>query len=276
MEDRTLFPTERGTPQGGVISPCLANMVLDGLEEAIRTSIGPGYKVNCVRYADDFIVTSANQETLANHVLPAIERFLSSRGLRLSREKTRIVHIDTGFDFLGFNFRKYGGKLLIKPSRTNTREFIAEVKSVIKAHIAGKLSDMLRILNAKIRGWCLYCRHVVSSKVFSWVDTEIFWALLRWMRRRHPRKSMTWRYRRYFTTIGSRQWMFCDKSRNGQSDSLLLLACSFKIRRHIAIRSAATPYDPEYDAYLVKRKGYRSIFKCHPLPGYWISGLMKA
>ena len=274
--DRALFPTERGTPQGGVISPCLANMVLNGLEDAIRASVGAGHKVNCVRYADDFIVTGVNREVLANHVLPAIEQFLSMRGLRLSMEKTRLVHIDTGFDFLGFNIRKCGGKLLIKPSKVNTRGLIAEVKSVIKQHVAGKLSDMLRILNAKIRGWCYYYRHVVSSKVFAQVDSEIFWALLRWMKRRHPRKSMKWRYKRYFTTIGFRRWVFGDKSRMGLSNSLLLLASSFKIRRHIAIRSAATPYDPAYDAYFVKRRGYRTLFKRHPMPGYWFSGLLEA
>jgi len=119
-----LFPTEAGTPQGGIISPTLANMTLDGLERMLEEHIGKKqtsrkarkHKVNLVRYADDFIITGNSKEFLQNVVRPWVEEFLAERGLSLSAEKTRVVHIDDGFDFLGWNFRKYNGKLLIKPS----------------------------------------------------------------------------------------------------------------------------------------------------------------
>jgi RNA-directed DNA polymerase len=109
--------TIAGTPQGGVISPTLANMVLDGMNSAISAVTNKTDKVHLVRYADDFIVTANSKELLENKIQPVIEKFLKERGLTLSEEKTRITHIDEGFDFLGFNIRKYKGKLLTKPSK---------------------------------------------------------------------------------------------------------------------------------------------------------------
>jgi RNA-directed DNA polymerase len=129
VEKRTLFPTEAGTPQGGIISPTLANLTLDGLEKVLRQTFqrkdiarGKKYnpKVGLVRYADDFIITGDSRELLENEVRPLVERFLNERGLRLSPDKTRVTHINDGFDFLGQNLRKYGGKLLVKPSQKNT------------------------------------------------------------------------------------------------------------------------------------------------------------
>jgi RNA-directed DNA polymerase len=145
MEDRQLFPTEAGTPQGGIISPTLANFVLDGLEARLHAEIGRTRQVNgkqvklminYVRYADDFIVTGRSKELLEQEIMPIIKEFMRERGLMLSPEKTRITHIDEGFDFLGQNIRKYNGKLLIKPSKANVATFLEKVRSAVKGNKA--------------------------------------------------------------------------------------------------------------------------------------------
>ena len=137
-----MFPTEAGTPQGGIISPTLANLTLDGLEQLLESDLpreagrerqtGISPKVNLIRYADDFIITGATKEVLENEVRPLVEQFLRDRGLQLSPEKTCITHIEQGFDFLGQNLRKYGGKLLIKPSKKNTHAFLEKVREIIR------------------------------------------------------------------------------------------------------------------------------------------------
>jgi RNA-directed DNA polymerase len=136
VEKRTLFPTEAGTPQGGIISPTLANLTLDGLEGLLKErfpakriakrTICP--KINLVRYADDFIITGSTKELLENEVKPLVEKFLCDRGLQLSPEKTCITPIEQGFDFLGQHLRKYGGKLLIRPSKKNTHAFLERAR----------------------------------------------------------------------------------------------------------------------------------------------------
>ena len=139
MENRILFPTEAGTPQGGIISPTLANLTLDGLEtllkerfpvKRVRAELNP--KVNLIRYADDFIITGATKDVLENEVKPLVEQFLRDRGLQLSPEKTCITHIEQGFDFLGQNLRKFDGKLLIRPSKKNTHAFLEKVRQLIR------------------------------------------------------------------------------------------------------------------------------------------------
>ena len=143
VEKRILFPTEEGTPQGGIVSPTLANMTLDGLQPLLakhfpREKWKDGKKwspkVNLVRYADDFIITGDSKELLENEVRPLVEQFLKERGLTLSPDKTRITHIDEGFDFLGQNLRKYDGKLLIKPSKKNTHAFLEKVRTIIQTN----------------------------------------------------------------------------------------------------------------------------------------------
>ena len=142
MENNVLYPTEEGTPQGGIISPVLANMTLDGLERRLRerfpktTIKGIAAKVNFVRYADDFIVTAASKELLEHEVKPLIEAFMKERGLELSNEKTCITHIEDGFDFLGQNVRKYKTgkqhKLLIKPAQKNVHAHLEKLRDIIK------------------------------------------------------------------------------------------------------------------------------------------------
>ena len=257
MEKRSFYLTDAGTPQGGIISPALANMALDGLEGAVKQVVSRGHKVNVVRYADDFIITGVSKELLEDTVMPAVVAFLKMRGLELSKEKTSITHIRDGFDFLGFNVRKYAdGKLLIKPSRQSVKAHLASIREFLKSHKTAPTEMVIRKLNLKIRGWAYYHRHVVAKKIFSYVDHHIFWALWSWARRRHPGKPAYWIKRRYFRSNGWRDWMFSTSSfdKAGNSSHLdLFSAASVKIIRHVKIKAAATPYDPAYADYFELR-----------------------
>jgi RNA-directed DNA polymerase len=182
-----LFPTEAGTPQGGIISPVLANMTLDGLEEALLAKFGKKsyqrakkHKVNLVRYADDFIITGISQKLLEKEVIPLVEQFLAERGLSLSAEKTRIVHIDEGFDFLGWTFRKFNGTLLIKPSKKNVSAFLRKVRQKIKGAKQIKQEHLIANLNPIIRGWANYHRQAVAKETFSLMDHRIWESLWLW------------------------------------------------------------------------------------------------
>jgi RNA-directed DNA polymerase len=252
--------TVAGTPQGGIISPMLANMTLDGMEAALTKKVGKKStdrgrvkKVNLVRYADDFIITGASREVLEKEVKPLIVEFLSERGLILSEEKTTIVHIDEGFDFLGQNVRKYSGKLLIKPSKKNVEIFLKKVRETIKGNATIKAVNLIYMLNPIIRGWANYHRHVVSRKVFEAVDDAIWRAIWKWVRRRHPNKSQKWVKSKYFTTVGGDHWTFFGTDENGRRWTLFN-ASSIPIKRHIKIRKDVNPYDPAWKTYLEKRK----------------------
>jgi len=219
MENRTLFPTEEGTPQGGIVSPTLANMTLDGLEKVLHETFhvrrvkGKSYspKVNLVRYADDFIITGDSKELLEDKVLPLVETFLRDRGLQLSSEKTCITHIDQGFDFLGQNIRKYGGKLLIKPSRKNTQRFLEKVRTLIRSNPTVDQATLIGLLNPVIRGWANYHRHIVAYRTFCRVRMELWRSLWQWAKRRHPQKPAQWVIQRYWNTQ-SGKWVFEEKS----------------------------------------------------------------
>jgi RNA-directed DNA polymerase len=256
IESNTLFPTLAGTPQGGVISPCLANMVLDGLEDVVTRITKPSDKVHVIRYADDFVVTGASKEVLEDRIKPAIEAFLSERGLCLSEEKTFITSIHQGFDFLGFNVRKYGHKLLITPSKSSIKSFLSDVCEVIKQSISVPTIGLIHRLNQKIRGWVNYYRHVVAKRAFRTVDYVIFWAVWKWSHRRHPNKSAKWRFRKYFAGQGQRRWVFHTRfaGKDGEVKAICLIhASDTPIRRHRQLIAAATPYDPTFFAYFKDR-----------------------
>ena len=193
MENQTYHQTLEGTPQGGIISPTLMNLTLCGLERVAKKAAFCRDKVNVISYADDFVITGTSREVLENKVKPAVVTFLKERGLELSLEKTRITHIDEGFDFLGFNVRKYRGKLLIMPSKGNIKAFLAKIREVIKRNATAKTENLIYILNTQIRGWTNYHRHVVAKRVFNRVDHCIFIALRQWIKRRHPNKNGHWR-----------------------------------------------------------------------------------
>ena len=262
MEGGKLYPTYNGTPQGGVISPMLANLTLDGLEAAVKASVPPRNKVNVIRYADDFVITAKSKELLEDKIVPAIELFLSQRGLRLSKAKTCIRRIDDGFDFLGQNIRKYKGKLLTKPAKGNVNSFLRHVRQVIRRYRGNKTVGMIGELNRIIRGWANYHRHVVSGKTFSYVDKCIYNALWRWIKRRHRNKSKTWMKKKYWLN-GSKPWNFSTtvKDKKGHSGLYeLFKASSISIVRHVKIKGDANPFDPEYKEYFRNRRACKKLW----------------
>jgi len=272
VQNRVLFATEAGTPQGGIISPTLANMTLDGLEpllkKTFRAKVIRGKlrtpKVNMVRYADDFIITGATKEVLENEVRPLVEQFLRERGLQLSPEKTCITPIDQGLDFLGQNLRKYNGTLLIRPSKKNTQVFMEKVRAIIKMNQSVSQECLIRQLNPVIRGWLNYHRHIAAASTFAKVDHVLWQRLWRWAKRRHPHKSTTWRARRYWHQLGRRSWVFAadtgDRTLEGQPVWLRLInPAATKIQRHLKIKRDANPFDPQWRRYLEERAFFKKF-----------------
>ena len=256
MEDGIVYPTTAGTPQGGIASPVLANMALDGLEAVAQSAAPRSQKIHVVKYADDFIITGASREVLEMKVKPAVVAFLKVRGLELSEEKTRITHIDDGFDFLGFNVRKYAGKLLIKPSMQAVKRFLETIRELIVKNVAIPTVDLIRQLNRKIRGWANYYRHVVAKRTFAYVDQQVYLALSAWIERRHPQKTAAWKHRRYYRAVGLRNWVFhamCHDEQGRKMSHDLFRASSLPITRHIKIQAQATPYDPVFIDYFTRR-----------------------
>lgn len=273
VETRKLFPTDEGAPQGGTISPTLMNMTLDGLERLLQERLPTRQKVNgrthfnklnFVRYADDFIITGESPEFLRDKVLPIVKEFLTERGLQLSEEKTVITQIEDGFDFLGKNIRKYNGKLLIKPSKTSVKSFLEKVRSIIKGNKSTKQETLIRKLNPVIRGWVNNQRYVVSSKVFSRVDYEIYKCLWQGAKRRHKKKSHKWIAQKYWHHIGSRQWTFSVPYENQSTEGeplycKLEYATDTKIIRFKKIVAEANPFDECWTDYFEEREGEKLL-----------------
>ena len=258
MDSGKFHETYAGTPQGGIISPVLANMALDGLEDVLESHFGKkntkaSYKtkVNFVRYADDFVISGISKEILELEVLPIVEGFLKQRGLKLSRSKTKVTHVSEGFDFLGQNVRSYKGKLLIKPSAKNLRTFLKKVKLLIKGNKTVKTCDLIDLLNPVITGWANYHSHVVAKKTFNYVDYRIWKMLWQWSRRRHANRRKRWIKEKYFKSSGVRNWVFSDYRRDG-SFARLVYASDTPIKRHIKIKGEFNPYDPIYEEYFEK------------------------
>ncbi len=265
IDKRILYHTQAGTPLGGIISPTLANMVLDGLEEAIYKSVNTRIrkhdgcrrnyqKVHFVRYADDFIVTGASKEVLTNVIKPVIAEFLAERGLTLSETKTKITDVYTGFDFLGQNIRKFSnGKLLIRPSKDNFKAILSKVKLVIKNYRGAPTVDLIRSLNSVISGWVNYHKHIVAAKCFVALDRFVWTLLWKWAKRRHSKKYPRWIAAKYFKKVGNRKWTFFGTFDN-RSVILLKYASDTIIKRHVLIKGKANPYCAKWDRY------YRRIF----------------
>jgi RNA-directed DNA polymerase len=256
VEQGQLRPTTAGTPQGGIISPLLANMALDGLEPLLRQTFPKAAKVHLVRYADDFIITGQSQQLLEQQVKPLVEQFLATRGLTLSPHKTTISHINDGFDFLGFNLRKYNDKLLIKPSKQSLKRFLGQVRSIIKAHHGQSAGRLITQLNPLLTGWGHYYRHVCSKRIFRSLDHHIFKALWRWAKRRHSGKHPLWIKEKYFQDTPPRRWVFSGYISNHQGQSLkrhLHRLDTIPIKRHIKVKASANPFDPAWELYFEKR-----------------------
>lgn len=248
---RKLFPNTRGAAQGGAISPTLANLVLDGLEDEIwrQCNIGKSgkvvrhknlHKIHVIRYADDFIVTGDSKETLEK-VKIIITAFMNERGLQLSEEKTLITNISDGFDFLGWNFRKYKNKLIIKPSNKSMKRFKQSLSDTIKRLLPAEQHLLILRLNQKLRGWCNYHSTVCAKEAFKSIDYHVFRMLLWWMKRKHNNKRIHHFYAKYWKTIGKRKNVFTD-------GKWILVSCSYTpIVRHPKLKQNMNPYkDTEY------------------------------
>jgi RNA-directed DNA polymerase len=246
MEGRRLFPTEAGTPQGGIISPVLANLTLDGMERLLDR-LPRRAKVNFIRYADDFVVTADSKELLEIRVKPLIAEFLAERGLLLSEKKTKITHVSKGFDFLGWHVRRHKQFLRIVPSKKNAAAFYEKVRLRLRELRGAKQDDVLFALNPVIRGWGNYHRVVHASRTFARMDHQIFRALWRWALRRHPNKGQRWIKRRYFRSNGSRDWLFATDG--GQLSRLSAL----RVVRYVKVKADANPYDPACEDYFDER-----------------------
>ncbi|PHR86821.1 MAG: group II intron reverse transcriptase/maturase [Moritella sp.] len=258
MESGKLNPTKAGTPQGGIISPVLANLALDGLEDLLQSHFGKkntkaSYKtkVNYVRYADDFIITGISKELLKDEVKPLVEAFMAERGLTLAPEKTLLTHINDGFDFLGQNVRKYDGKLLIKPSHKNVKTLLKKVRDIVKKQKTVPTAVLIRQLNSILRGWANYHRHIVAKETFNYVDYRVWKLLWQWCRRRHNNRQKRWIKAKYFKSVGTRNWTFSGMDVYGKNHRLIY-TMDIPIKRHIKIKAAANPYDLAFEEYFEK------------------------
>jgi RNA-directed DNA polymerase len=254
-------PTVEGTPQGGVISPCLLNVALHGLEGAAgvcyKTSgIHAGEPVTgspvTVRYADDVVVLCHNQEQAAQ-VKARLDEWLAPRGLAFNEEKTKIVHLSEGFDFLGFNVRRYNRKLLIKPSKAAIRRLRERLAAETRKLRGLNAVAVITTLSPIIRGWAACYRTVVSSRVFRSLDTYVWRLLYKWARWRHRNKPRRWIVARYFgkfSKFRNDHWVFGDRDSGGY-----LVKFSWTgIERHVPVKGWASPDDPAMAEYWARRR----------------------
>ena len=255
-------PTVEGTPQGGVISPCLLNVALHGLEEAAgvryKTSgiragdTKPGSPV-AVRYADDVVVLCHSQEQ-AEHVRARLAEWLAPRGLAFNEDKTKIVHLDEGVGFLGFDIRRYQNrKLLIKPSKAAIKRVRERLASETRTLRGSNAAAVIATLNPVIRGWAAYYRGAVSSRVFSSLDDYMWKLTWKWATWRHNNKPKRWIAGRYFgkfNTFRNARWVFGDRD----SGACLVKFSWTNIERHVPVTGAASPDDPALASYWAERR----------------------
>lgn len=256
IEKKNLFPTIKGTPQGGTISPLLMNMVLDGMESLLKKQFPrwKNKKVNFIRYADDFVITAISKELIEEEIIPLITNFLKERGLTLSAEKSKISHINDGFDFLSQNVRKYKGKLLIRPSKTSIQSFKDKIKAICKNNRGIPAHALIRLLNPVIRGWSNYHKGICSKKTFYRLETFIWWQVRRWAKFQHGNKNRWWIYRRYFQNNHFSDQL---KTSKGVTTYRLYKISKVPIEYHVKVKSTANPYLPEFDTYYFQRTNWR-------------------
>jgi len=275
MDGKQLFPTSEGTPQGGVISPLLANIALHGMEERIKQFMetipqkysGKSRKrssISLIRYADDFVILHEDI-TVVQRCRELISEWLKGMGLELKPSKTKLVHTLTqyeqetpGFDFLGFNIRQFpvgknqtgknpsqellGFKTIITPSKEKQKIHYDQIASVIEAHKSAPHKALINNLNPIIRGWANYYATVVSKDTFATIDHLMYQKLMTWAKRRHPKKGGKWVRNKYWQTIGGNHWVFATKH-EGTNLVRLLRHDSTSIVRHVKVKGESSPYD---------------------------------
>lgn len=252
MENGIHYPTRKGVPQGGIISPTISNMVLDGMEEAVRRAVPDRRRINFDRYADDFIITGKSKSILEKSIQPVVENFLAERGLELSPEKTLITHIQDGFTFLGQTFKKHGKILHITPSNEGVHALMQKVGTLIQNYVSAPMPALIKKLNETLRGWANYHRHVVASEAFKRIDTYVYDQLWRMIRRRHSQKSAQWLSKQYWSAAGKNVFAVCIKTEKKLYQVMRLSAIG--IQRYVKIKADANPYLPEYAGYFWHRR----------------------
>jgi len=248
----THYPTNTGTPQGGICSPLLSNIGLHGLENLIKSL---NNKLGIVRYADDFILTAKTLKEIED-IIPRVKQWLLERGLELSTEKTNIVHIDEGFNFLGFNVRQYKSKLLIKPQKEKVLAFCKRLGETIKKMATVKQEVLIRKLNPILRGFANYYQGAISKETFSYISYRVWKYLWNWCKRRHQKRRLKWVKNKYFHVINGRDWTFGCMTKDRKGRNVLLYLYSIDktpIVRHTKVKGTNSPFDAELDDYWEKR-----------------------
>ena len=265
-----VYDSDKGTPQGGVISPMLANVALTAFDNYYWEEYGDlGQKRTrpMIRYADDFVILCETHQK-AVEIKSEIATYLKDKiGLELSEEKSKITHIFDGFDFLGFNLRKYKRKhlknvktkdpkdyvLLITPQKEKLQSLIDECKKVISQHKTATQTTLIRALSPKLTGWVMYYRHVVSAKSYGKIDSYLWNKLKRWALRRHTNKGIKWVIRKYFDV---KHWNFTDKDTGAK----LTKTGKVPIKRFVMVKKGRRVYNPDDTEYWSKRE-YTNAFK---------------
>ena len=261
IEQGRLHRTEEGTPQGGVASPVLLNVALHGMEKAAgvrnhTTGRAAGWAVAgtpvLIRYADDFVVLCHTRQQ-ALEVKARLASWLAPRGLAFNEDKTRVVSLDEGFDFLGFNVRRYGEKLLIKPSKAAVRRIRGRLRIELRSLRGSNALAVIRTLNPIIRGWANYYRGVVSSETFSALDDYMWTLTYKWTLFTHPNKPKAWIIPRYFGQFNKfrrDRWVFGDRA----SGAYMQRFAWTRIVRHWMVQGTASPDDPALTVYWTERR----------------------
>ena len=252
-------PTEKGTPQGGVASPVLANIALHGMEQVISTYRKGQEKALLIRYADDFVLVHSDKAVL-DQAAARLTEWLSDMGLELKPSKTKVTHTLTpvggnvGFDFLGYTIRQFlvgkthsgthphggtlGFKTIIRPSKEAIKRHIHDMNQRLRKLRSASQETLIKELNPAIRGWANYYRTVSSSRVFSWCDHVLYLQLMQWTKRKHPTRGGKWVVRRYWRTKENRHWVFTPPV-----GVELRSHSQTPISYHIKVRGEASPYD---------------------------------
>jgi RNA-directed DNA polymerase len=263
VEREQLTPTTEGVPQGGVISPLILNVALHGLEAAAGVRYFPAHVKHAggvtpgapvvIRYADDLVALCHSAEQ-AQQVKERLTGWLAPRGLTFNEDKTRVVGLEDGFDFLGFNVRRYrNGKLLIKPSKAAVLRIRRRLAVEVKALHGANAEAVITKLNPVIRGWAAYYRTVVSKEIFSSLDHYVWRLTYRWARRAHPNKGKRWVAARYFAAFHPARrdhWVFGDRD----SGRYLAKFSWTPIVRHTLVKGASSPDDPALAGYWATRR----------------------
>ena len=250
VEAEIFHATTDGVQQGGVISPLIFNIALDGLEKILAPRAG------YIRYADDMVITARTKEEI-EALVPTVQKFLTERGLELNTEKSKIIHLKDGFNFLGFNVRSYNDKCIVKPQKEKVHTFLKGIRAWLAKYPSVSAERVVRLLNPKLRGWTNYYRHVNSKQTLKYVDTQIWRAVWKWCLKRHRNKSKAWVYRKYFTVAQNRSWTFFAKvpNQNMGFKNIFLFHCSkISIKPHVKVKGKASPDNPELHAYWQNRQ----------------------